>query len=46
MDIDIEMVKAYFEELEAGSSENKAHKVEIQNTIPSSILKKGKSTRM
>lgn len=51
-DIDPEMVKVYLEGLEKdmtskekSKSDNKAHKVDIQNTTPSPVLRRGRSAR-
>jgi len=45
-DIDAEMVRVYFEELEKEKGENKAHKVSTQTTTPSPKSTGGMSARM
>jgi len=44
-DIDAEMVRVYFEELEKEKGENKAHKVDTQTTTPSPKSMGGRSAR-
>jgi hypothetical protein len=45
-DIDTEMIRVYFEELEKEKGDDKIYKVDIQITIPSSKSIGGRSVRM
>jgi hypothetical protein len=45
VDIDAEMVRVYFEELEKEKGDNKAHKVGTQTTTPSPKSTGGRSAR-
>jgi hypothetical protein len=44
-DIDVQMVRVYFEELEKEKGENKAYKADTQTTTPSPKSTGGRSAR-